>query len=200
MMRVCGAHLGWIRGGLGLTNFAASMLLGGITGTTVADAASTGGVMIPGMKKVGYPAHFSAAVTAASSTVGPIIPPSVAMIIVGAVRNILWADISRGGGAGHPDGSGDDDDLLHHRGAQQFPPPAMAGFVRCCPVLRLDPCIRAHPAGHRKRGAFLYRQPISRDPSHQSALAVRRHVHGNHRGADDRRGSVKMRIAFGGLS
>jgi tripartite ATP-independent transporter DctM subunit len=64
------------------------MLFGGITGTAVADAASIGGVMIPGMKKAGYPADFSAAVTAASSTVGPIIPPSVPMIIVGALSGI----------------------------------------------------------------------------------------------------------------
>jgi C4-dicarboxylate transporter, DctM subunit len=77
-----------VRGGLGLTNVAASMLFGGISGTAVADAASIGGMMIPGMQKSGYPADFSAAVTAASSTVGPIIPPSVPMIIVGALSGI----------------------------------------------------------------------------------------------------------------
>ena len=88
IIRFANALVGWIRGGLGLTNIAASMLFGGITGTAVADAASIGGVMIPGMKKAGYPAAFSAAVTAASSTVGPIIPPSVPMIIVGALSGI----------------------------------------------------------------------------------------------------------------
>ena len=82
------ALVGWIRGGLGLTNIAGSMLFAGISGTAVADAASIGGVMIPGMKKSGYPADFSAAVTAASSTIGPIIPPSVPMIIVGALAEI----------------------------------------------------------------------------------------------------------------
>ena len=81
IIRFASALVGWVRGGLGLTNIAASMLFGGITGTAVADAASIGGVMIPGMKKAGYPADFSAAVTAASSTIGPIIPPSVPMII-----------------------------------------------------------------------------------------------------------------------
>ncbi|WP_131726405.1 TRAP transporter large permease subunit, partial [Cognatishimia activa] len=85
IIQFANALVGWIRGGLGLTNIGASMLFGGITGTAVADAASIGGVMIPGMKKAGYPADFSAAVTAASSTVGPIIPPSVPMIIVGAL-------------------------------------------------------------------------------------------------------------------
>jgi len=88
IIRFANALVGWIRGGLGLTNIGASMLFGGITGTAVADAASIGGVLIPGMKKAGYPADFSAAVTAASSTVGPIIPPSVPMIIVGALSGI----------------------------------------------------------------------------------------------------------------
>ena len=69
------AGVGWMRGGLGMTNVASSMLFGGISGTAVADAASIGGMMIPGMKRAGYPADFSAAVTSASSTIGPIIPP-----------------------------------------------------------------------------------------------------------------------------
>jgi C4-dicarboxylate transporter, DctM subunit len=88
IVRLANALVGWMRGGLGLTNIGASMLFGGISGTAVADAASIGGMMIPGMKKAGYPADFSAAVTAASSTVGPMIPPSVPMIIVGALTGI----------------------------------------------------------------------------------------------------------------
>ena len=88
IVRLANALVGWMRGGLGLTNVGASMLFGGISGTAVADAASIGGMMIPGMKRAGYPADFSAAVTAASSTVGPIIPPSVPMIIVGALSGI----------------------------------------------------------------------------------------------------------------
>lgn len=88
IIRFANALVGWLRGGLGLSNVAGSMLFGGISGTAVADSASIGGVMIPGMKKAGYPADFSAAVTAASSTVGPIIPPSVPMIIVGSLSGI----------------------------------------------------------------------------------------------------------------
>ena len=76
IIRFAQALVGWIKGGLGLTNISASMLFGGITGTAVADAASIGGVMIPGMKKAGYPGDFSDAVTAASSTVAPINPPT----------------------------------------------------------------------------------------------------------------------------
>ncbi|AXS39717.1 TRAP transporter large permease [Breoghania sp. L-A4] len=88
IIRFANALVGWARGGLGLTNVAGSMLFGGISGTAVADAASIGGMMIPGMKKAGYPGDFAAAVTAASSTVGPMIPPSVPMIIVGALSGI----------------------------------------------------------------------------------------------------------------
>ncbi len=88
IIRLANAVVGWVRGGLGLSNVASSMLFGGISGTAVADAASIGGVMIPGMKKVGYPGDFAAAVTAASSTVGPIIPPSVPMILVGSLSGI----------------------------------------------------------------------------------------------------------------
>ncbi|MCQ8781526.1 TRAP transporter large permease [Mangrovibrevibacter kandeliae] len=88
IVRLANAMVGWLRGGLGLSNVAASMLFGGISGTAVADAASIGSVMIPGMRKAGYPADFSAALTAAASTVGPIIPPSVPMIIVGSMSGI----------------------------------------------------------------------------------------------------------------
>lgn len=88
IIRFASAGVGWIRGGLGLTNIAGSMLFAGISGTAVAEAASIGAVMIPGMKKEGYPISFAAAITAAASTVGPIIPPSVPMIIVGALSGI----------------------------------------------------------------------------------------------------------------
>ncbi|WP_410218819.1 TRAP transporter large permease [Paracoccus sp. (in: a-proteobacteria)] len=88
IVRFANALVGWMRGGLAQANIAASMLFGGVSGTAVADVASVGGMMIPGMKKVGYPGAFSAAVTAASSTVGPMIPPSVPMIIVGSLSGL----------------------------------------------------------------------------------------------------------------
>lgn len=77
--------VGWITGGLGLANVAASMLFAGISGTALADTASLGAILIPGMKEEGYDADFSAAITASSSTIGPIIPPSLPMIIVGTL-------------------------------------------------------------------------------------------------------------------
>jgi C4-dicarboxylate transporter, DctM subunit len=64
------------------------MIFAGISGTAVAETASIGAVMIPAMRKSGYDAPFAAALTAAASTVGPIIPPSVPMIIVGTLTGL----------------------------------------------------------------------------------------------------------------
>lgn len=80
--------LGHIRGGLGLANVGASLGFAGISGTALADTASIGSVMIPAMKKKGYDAKFAAAVTSSSSTVGPIIPPSLPLIIVGTLATV----------------------------------------------------------------------------------------------------------------
>ena len=80
--------LGHIRGGLSLANIGASMIFAGISGTAISDTASIGSVMIPAMKKEGYDPAFSCAVTAASSTIGPIIPPSLPMIIAGSLTGI----------------------------------------------------------------------------------------------------------------
>ncbi len=84
----CNSCLGHIRGGLGLANVGSSMVFAGISGTALADTASVGSIMIPAMKKEGYSGSYAAAVTAASSTVGPIIPPSLPMIIVGALTGV----------------------------------------------------------------------------------------------------------------
>ena len=84
----CNHLFGHIRGGLALANVGASMLFAGISGTAVSDTASIGSIMIPAMKKEGYGAGFSCAVTASSSTVGPIIPPSVPMIIAATLTGL----------------------------------------------------------------------------------------------------------------
>lgn len=88
IVRFGNAVVGHIRGGLGLANVLGSMIFAGISGTAVAETASIGSVMIPAMRKSGYDAPFAAAVTAAASTVGPIIPPSVPMIIVGTLTGL----------------------------------------------------------------------------------------------------------------
>lgn len=88
IIRFSNALLGHIRGGLGMANVGGSVIFGGISGTAVGDAASFGSVMIPGMAKAGYDKPFAAAVTAASSTIAPMLPPSVPMIIVGSLSGI----------------------------------------------------------------------------------------------------------------
>jgi tripartite ATP-independent transporter DctM subunit len=72
---------GRLRGGMAYINVVAAMLFAGISGTAVSDIASLGRVLIQLMTRAGYPLAYSAALTAATSIIGPIIPPSVAMII-----------------------------------------------------------------------------------------------------------------------
>jgi len=76
------------RGGLAHVNVLASMLFAGITGVALGDIAALGSIFIPAMKKQGYDSPFSAAVTAASSIIGPIIPPSMIIVIYGAVTSV----------------------------------------------------------------------------------------------------------------
>ena len=85
--------VGHLRGGLGQVNIVTSVLFSGISGSAVADTAAVGTVMIPSMKERGYPADFSAAVTQASSIVGPIIPPSVPIIIYAVLAEQSIAEL-----------------------------------------------------------------------------------------------------------
>src|SRR5690625_7940885 len=73
------------------------MGFGGISGTALADTASIGGILIPAMKREGYGSGFSVAVTSSSSVVGPIIPPSLPMIIVGTLASLSIGDLFVGG-------------------------------------------------------------------------------------------------------
>jgi TRAP-type transport system large permease protein len=77
--------VGRLRGGLGLVNVFASMVFGGISGSSVSDTASIGAVLIPEMKEKGYSGEFASGITVASSTMGMIIPPSVPMVIYALV-------------------------------------------------------------------------------------------------------------------
>ncbi|TDY61226.1 C4-dicarboxylate transporter DctM subunit [Aminivibrio pyruvatiphilus] len=80
--------VGHIRGGLAHANILASMIFAGISGSAVADTSAIGSIMIPSMEKNGYDVDFSAAVTATSSVIGPIIPPSIIMVIYGVSVNV----------------------------------------------------------------------------------------------------------------
>ena len=84
----CNAFLGHFTGSLALVNIVASMVFAGISGTAIADVCSLGSMLIPAMVEDGYDDDFSVAVTAASSVVGPIIPPSVPMVIAGSCVSI----------------------------------------------------------------------------------------------------------------
>ncbi|MGV0879811.1 TRAP transporter large permease [Martelella sp. FLE1502] len=79
--------LGHVRGALAYVNVISSILFAGISGTATADAAAIGGVIIPAMKKEGYTPEFSAALTSAAATIGPIIPPSMIMILYAVFAN-----------------------------------------------------------------------------------------------------------------
>ena len=77
----CMVIVGRFRGGLGLVNISSSMLFGGISGSSTSDTASIGSILIPEMKRRGYPEQFAAGLTVASSTMGMIIPPSIPMVL-----------------------------------------------------------------------------------------------------------------------
>jgi len=81
LVELCQALVGWIRGGLAHANVLASIFFGGISGSATADTVAVGSVMIPQMKRRGYPAAFSAIVTCTSSVIGNLIPPSIDLII-----------------------------------------------------------------------------------------------------------------------
>jgi len=97
IIKFSNAAIGHIRGGLGLANIVASMIFAGITGTAIADTTSLGAILIPAMEEEGYDTPFSVAVTAASSTIGPIIPPSLPMIIVGTLTGLSVSKLFLGG-------------------------------------------------------------------------------------------------------
>lgn len=88
LMNFARALVGSMRGGLAAVNIVTSMFFAGMSGTSMSDTAAVGGVMIPQMIKRGYSPAFTAAVTASSSTIGVIIPPSVPMVILAAYMGI----------------------------------------------------------------------------------------------------------------
>ena len=81
------AFIGWMKGGLGAANIFGSFLFGGISGSSVADAATFSTIMVPRMKEEGYPGDYSAAVTVTSSTLSTIRPPSIQLILAAAATN-----------------------------------------------------------------------------------------------------------------
>jgi tripartite ATP-independent transporter DctM subunit len=82
------ALMGWMRGGLGHVNVGASIVFSGMSGAAVADAGGLGTIEIKAMRDAGYDQEFAVGITAASSTIGPIIPPSLPMVIYGVMASV----------------------------------------------------------------------------------------------------------------
>ncbi len=93
LLTFCNILVGWLRGGLAYINVVISMIFAGITGAAVADTSAVGSILIPAMKKEGYDVDFAAAVTATSSTIGPVIPPSIPFIIYGVLAEVSIASL-----------------------------------------------------------------------------------------------------------
>lgn len=81
------ACIGWMHGGLGHVNVGASVIFAGMSGAAVADAGGLGNIEIKAMRDAGYDTDFSVGITAASSTIGPIIPPSLPLVIYGVIAD-----------------------------------------------------------------------------------------------------------------
>lgn len=93
IIRLADLIVGRVKGNLAYVNIVVSMFFGGITGTAISDTTAIGSILIPSMVKKGYSKSFSAAVTAASSTMGPIIPPSIMFIIYGSIAQVSIRDM-----------------------------------------------------------------------------------------------------------
>jgi len=88
LLKFSRALIGHIKGGLSHVNIVVSMIFSGVSGSAAADTSAIGSVLIPAMKKEGYPGDYTAAVTAASSTIGPIIPPSIPLVVYGLLAQV----------------------------------------------------------------------------------------------------------------
>ncbi len=93
LVRLSVALVGALPGGLAMVNVVASMFFAGVTGAGSADVAAMGSILIPAMKEEGYEDGFSAAITAVSSSVGPIIPPSILFVVYGYVAGVSIASL-----------------------------------------------------------------------------------------------------------
>ena len=91
------AMVGWLPGGLGHVNVVGSVIFSGMSGSAIAEAAGLGSIQIQAMNERNYPIKFSVGVTAASATLGPIIPPSIPFVIYGMMANVSIGSLFLGG-------------------------------------------------------------------------------------------------------
>lgn len=97
IVRFVKSQLGHIKGGLGYVAIVASMIFAGISGAAVADTSAIGSVLLPIMKKEDYDVKKSTAIVCAAGTIGPIIPPSIPMVVFGVVGNVSITRMFLGG-------------------------------------------------------------------------------------------------------
>jgi len=88
LVNLANAVVGWIAGGLSQVVVVVEMILSGMTGSEIGDAAALGSVLLPAMKCSGYAPNYAATIISASATMGPIIPPSIAFVIYGAINDL----------------------------------------------------------------------------------------------------------------
>ncbi|HSB07398.1 MAG TPA: TRAP transporter large permease [Thermodesulfobacteriota bacterium] len=97
LVRVARAMVGHITGGLAHVVVVSNMIMAGMSGSGVADAAGSGTILIPAMKKAGYTVPFAAAIVSAAGTIGPIIPPSIPFVIYGSIASVSIGRLLLGG-------------------------------------------------------------------------------------------------------
>jgi len=97
LLNFCVALVGRFRGGLGHVNVVASLIFSGMSGSAIADAAGVGRILCDMMRNSGYSRGYAAAITAASATIGPIIPPSIPMVLYALVSNTSIGYLFLGG-------------------------------------------------------------------------------------------------------
>ena len=88
LIKLATSLVGHLRGGLGQVNIVTSVMMGGLTGSSIADAAATTKTLVPAMEQRGYHRNFSCAVTSASSVLANLIPPSMSLILYGALASV----------------------------------------------------------------------------------------------------------------
>jgi len=93
----CSELFGFVKGGLAIISVAASMVFAGVSGSSTADTAAIGSIMLPAMKEDGYNMKFATALQAAAGSIGPVIPPSILMILIGFMTDTSVAKLFLGG-------------------------------------------------------------------------------------------------------
>jgi tripartite ATP-independent transporter DctM subunit len=97
LVRLARAIVGHVTGGLAHVVVVTNMIMAGMSGSGVADAAGTSTILVPAMKKAGYSVPFSAAIVGAAATIGPIIPPSIPFVIYGSIASVSVGRLLLGG-------------------------------------------------------------------------------------------------------